>query len=57
MSIPLFIFWYGCLVDGCKTHSVEKCCVVYFFITHCVGVEKPTRLCSVGRLVCKKWSL
>ena len=56
-SIQWFIIWYGCLVDSCKTHSVEKRCVVYFFITHCVGAEKHARLCSVGRSVCKKWSL
>ena len=23
-SIQRFILWYSCLVDSCKTHSVEK---------------------------------
>ena len=68
-SIERFILWYSCVVDSCQTHSVEKRCVVYFFITQWVGehsglinnggiiVEKHTRLCSVGRSICKKWSL
>ena len=37
MSVHWFILSYSCLVDRCKTDSVEKHCIVYFFITHYIG--------------------
>ena len=52
-----------------RKYNKFSCCVVYFLITHGIGehyrqiangvsvVEKHARLCSVGRSVCKKWSL
>ena len=57
-SIQWFILWYSCLVDSCKTHSVEKCLksVMWCSVNDGIVVEKHTRLCSIGRSVCRKWS-
>ena len=65
-SIQWFL-WHSCLVDSRKTDSAEKCCIVYFFITHCIEehsryidngrivVEKHAHLWSIGKSVCKKY--